>query len=103
MDSWCTSLGVHHLAEFRVWTGDLGRQARSPSSYAFRWAAHRLGLRPAECCYLAGADSLRRGAIRAGWQAVNLPASSDREDAIDLEHLLLQLESLDLVGGMSGG
>jgi FMN phosphatase YigB (HAD superfamily) len=98
MERWVGALGLAACFEARVWTGDLGRQARSPSPYAFRWLSRRLALGPDECTYLGGCPSLLAGARAAAWEV--LPVGGlDSGAGPALERCLARLEAARDGGG----
>lgn len=86
MEAWVAGLGVADLVGRRLWTDDLGAQARPPRSLAFRWLAERLDLRPRECLYVPGTSLLRQAALGAGWRVWG--DAPDPSRCVDLEGLV---------------
>jgi FMN phosphatase YigB (HAD superfamily) len=79
MDQWLDRLGISDWFERRLWTSDLGRDARPPRPLAFRWIASRLDVPARDCLYVAGRNELATAARQAGWSVLRLPRPLDPE------------------------
>ncbi len=77
MDRWLAHLGIGDWFERRLWTADLGRDARPPRPLAFRWIASRIDVAAHDCLYVAGRAELAAAAQHAGWQVLHLPRPLD--------------------------
>lgn len=92
MEAWISQLAVADLVEQRLWTDDLGHQARPPRRLAFRWLAERLEASSGQCLYVAGTEPLREAARRAGWRVVG--GATPRAGALDLDTVVDAIDRL---------
>ena len=79
MDQWLARLGIGDWFERRLWTTDLGGDARPPRPLAFRWIASRIDVPVRDCLYVAGRTELATAARQAGWSVLQLPRPLDPE------------------------